>query len=641
MTDGAAAADDIRELLVAFATQNDPQLLTAAMQRAEAVLAAPGFPDLDAATRALIWTLAAAAATWRARTSLAAPNDLDHAINWTKQAVDAWPADDPNLPGARANLATALTDRYDRDADPADLHRAVALLDAAIPALRAAGRRVDIALHSQGMAHHELARVPGRDPQVELDRAVTLFDQALACPEPDTEERAGYLNSLGLSQRAQGLALADPTLLRAADATYRSARRLARPGGDNHGAATLNLAALLTDRAEADNDVALLREAIDLYREVLPTLHGRRRLQAATNLATAMVDLYRYSRDRRFLDDAVHELRQTAAALPAGPPRQVALANLAAALHELHTHTGGIALLDEAVAMQEQLLAPPAPRPPERVLNLGVSLLARFRRRRDLADLERAIALFAEAAGATTSAVERASALNSQANALSLRFDAAGERADLDECLQLRELAVTTAPASSVDVALYRANLGVDLLKRAELTGEDADVARAVVEQRRAVTEAPSGSVEQPRLLAGLADSLAQVAVRSGRAADVDAVRETYGRVVERGRESMPEQVLGAAMRWGDWEAQRTCWAPAAAAYEHGLAVLIQLVSRQRLRADQQSWLVDALGLATRAGYAHVRAGAPVAAVTALEHGRAVLLADALQRRRLTTHSVP
>jgi hypothetical protein len=291
--------------------------------------------------------------------------------------------------------------------------------------------------------------------------------------------------------------------------------------------------------------------------------------------------------------------------------------------------------------MQEQLLAPPAPRPPERVLNLGVSLLARFRRRRDLADLERAIALFAGAAGATTSAVERASALNSQANALSLRFDAAGERADLDECLRLRELAVTTAPASSVDVALYRANLGVDLLKRAELTGEDADVARAVVEQRRAVAEAPAGSVEQPRLLAGLADSLAWVAVRSGRAADVDAVRETYGRVVERGRESMPEQVLGAVMRWGDWEAQRTCWAPAAAAYEHGLAVLIQLVGRQRLRADQQSWLVDALGLATRAGYAHVRAGAPVAAVTALEHGRAVLLADALRQRRLTTHSVP
>ena len=263
---------------------------------------------------------------------------------------------------------------------------------------------------------------------------------------------------------------------------------------------------------------------------MLPALHGRRRLQAATNLATALVDLYRYSRDRRFFDDAVRELRQAAAVLPAGPPRQVALANLAAALHELHTHTGGIALLDEAVAMQEQLLAPPAPRPPERVLNLGVSLLARFRRRRDLADLERTVALFTEAAGATAFAVERASALNSQANALSLRFDAVGERADLDECLRLRELAVTTAPASSVDVALYRANLGVDLLKRAGLTGEDADVARAVVEQRRAVAEAPAGSTEQPRLLAGLADSLARVAVRSGRAADVDAVREAYGR---------------------------------------------------------------------------------------------------------------
>jgi tetratricopeptide (TPR) repeat protein len=544
-----------------------------------------------------------------------------------------------------ANLATALTDRYDRDGDPADLRQAAALFDSAIPLLRTDGRRVDMALHNQGMTYHEMARLDGHDALAELGRAIDRYRAALACPEPEPDERAGYLNSLGLSLRAKGLALADTAngveALRGADTAYRAARELARPGGDNLGAATLNLAALLSDRAEAENDVGLLREAIGLYCDVLPTLDGPRRSRATTNLATTLVDLYRYSRDRAVLDDATRQLRESVAVLPSGPSRQVAQANLAAALHEMHTHTGVIALLDEAVAVQEELLAPPAPRPPERTLNLGVSLLARFRRRRVRADLDRAVTLFAETARRTSSAIERASALNSQANALYLRFDATGDRPDLDGCLRLREQAVASAPAGSVDVALYRANLGVDLLRRFELDSDDADLDRAVAEQRRAVREAPAGSTEQPRLLVGLADSLARRALRTRDEADATAARGAYREVIELGRASLPEQALGAAMRWGAWEADQQRWTQAAAAYERGLAVTTQLLGRQRLRADKQSWLLDALGLPIEACYAHVRAGDVAAAATALEHGRAMLLADALRLRRLTTRSVP
>lgn len=429
-------------------------------------------------------------------------------------------------------------------------------------------------------------------------------------------------------------------MLREADAAYRSARAQAQPGGDNHGAATLNLAALLTDRAETENDVGMLREAIGLYRDVLPTLDGPRGLRATTNLATALVDLYRYSRDRRVLDDATRRLRENVAALPAGPSQQVALANLGAALHEMYTHTGVIAMLDEAIEVQEELLVPPSPRLPERTLNLGVSLLARFRRRRRWTDLDRAVALFAETAQGTSSAIERASALNSQANALFMRFDSTDQRADLNECLELRERAVATAPVGSVDIALYRANFGVDLLRRFELTGDDGDLDRAVDEQRRAVREAPTTSTEQPRLLAGLADSLARRALRGHDPADVAAARAAYREVVDLGQESLPEQALGAAIRWGAWEAERDSWPQAAAVYERGFAAMTQLLGRQELRADKQSWLVDALGLPAQAGYAQVQAGNDMSAVVALEHGRAILLADVLRRRRLTTRTV-
>jgi hypothetical protein len=177
-------------------------------------------------------------------------------------------------------------------------------------------------------------------------------------------------------------------------------------------------------------------------------------------------------------------------------------------------------------------------------------------------DLERAVVLFGEAAHRTTSPVERASALNSHANALSLLFDVSSERQQLDDAIRLRERAISEAAPASLDVALYRSNLGVDLLKRYELTADPGYLERAVAEQGTAVQEVPDTSVDQPSLLAGLADILAASALYS-RATAVGAeytmaARETYVRAVAVSRRTLPAQALGAAIRWGDWEsAQR------------------------------------------------------------------------------------
>jgi tetratricopeptide (TPR) repeat protein len=639
-TDGTSAAATIRELLVAYYTQRDPQLLTAALAGVQKLLTAPGFAELDGSARAFVWTLGAAASTLQARTIQAQPEDLNRAIEWTDQAIDSWPPDDPNLPPTQANLATALTDRFQRDADPADLERALSLFDAAIPRLRDDGKRVDIALHSQGVCYHERATAAGGRGIVDLERAIELFGDALGCPDPDPEERAGYLNSLGLSLRAKGQARADRVLLTQSAAAYREAREQASPGSENYVAATLNLATVLQDCAEADNDLDPLREAVQLYPAVLPLVDERRHLQVTTNLATALVNVYRYSRDRSVLEDAARDLRRSAEGLPEGTSRQIVLANLGAALHEMFDHTGRIALLDEAIAVQDELLAPPGPRTPERTLNLGVSLLARFRRRRASADLDQGIALFKETARITTSRIERASALNSQANALSMQFDDTGARTDIDRCVELREQAVATAPTGSLDVALYRGNLGVDLLKRFALTADDCDLQRAVDEQRQAVRDAPTTSTDQPRLLAGLADSLARRASQTASPDDAAAARSTYRQVIELGRESLPEQALGAAMRWGAWEAQRRCWTDAGNAYQLALASMGQLVGRQQRRADKESWLAEAQGLPAAAGFALVQSGHPDRAVIALEHGRAMLLAEALQRQPLIRHGI-
>jgi len=90
-------ASGIRAQLAEYQRSQDPQRLCEATAFVERLVTRPGFDDLDGAARGMVWTLGAAALTWRARTAQAAPDDLDRAIEWAGHAVDAWPADDANL----------------------------------------------------------------------------------------------------------------------------------------------------------------------------------------------------------------------------------------------------------------------------------------------------------------------------------------------------------------------------------------------------------------------------------------------------------------------------------------------------------------------------------------------------------------
>lgn len=629
----------VRELLLEFGRDRRPQALDQAVDVTGRLLADDRFDELAGTDRAVVWTLGAAALIWRARTGAAQADDLDRAIDWTQQAVLAWPAGHPHRPLAQANLATALCDRYDARADPADLDRAVTLFEAALPVLAANGERVDTARHSFGVCLHTRSGTRS-DPRADLDRAIELFREAICDPAPPADERAGYLNSLGLSLRRKVQAEGDRRILAEAVATYRTAIGVAAPGGSNAQAAAANLAIALLDQADLDGDGTALREATRIYRDLMPVVDAERSAQIATNLAGALVGSYRFGRRSELLDEAVTTLRTAAERLPGGSRRQVAAATLAGALHELFEHTGELAFLDEAIALQRALLPGAGRHAAARMLNLGISLLARFRRRRDPADLDEARQLFARTATAPgASAVDLASAHNSHANAMYLVLGRSGLRTDLDEAISHRAAAIAAAVPGSLDEAIYRGNLGVDLLHRFELVGDPADLAAALAEQRAAVHIVPDDAAEQPSLLAALADALARAAVTTPASSTVEEVRSTYRAAIAAGRESQPEQALAAALRWGGWETMRRCWAEAAAAYVLGLHTVSGLVARQRARGDKESWLADAATLPGDAGYALVRCGHRHAATLAVERGRAVLLAEALSGRVLGTTS--
>ena len=624
--------DDIRARLLAFRDTGDPAELDAAVHEVQRLLDAPALPTLDPTARAYLWTLGAVASTQRARGPAAQPGDLDRAIDWTTAAAQTWPAENVNRSRALSNLATALADRFDERGDPDDLARAIRTFEAAIPEMLRFGERVDVAEHGLGVCLHVRAST-GDDLVADLDRAIALFQSALDNPDVSPEERAGYGNSLGLSLRRRALAIGRTDALHIAERAYRDALAQAEPDGSTAVAIRSNLAVLLLDIADAAADPAAVREAVALYRGLLPMVGPDRHEQLATNLGTALVSAYRFTRDRALLDEAMRSLRAAATRLPEPGRRVVALSALAAALHEMFEHTGGLAFLDEAIIAQEGMIDAADGRTAARLLNLGIGVLARFRRRRERGDLDRAVALFAEAAAADGSKVDTASAHNSHANALSLLYDLTSDREVIDRAIARREDAVATAAVGSLDAAVYRANLGVDLLKRFERDADAADLERAVAEQRAAVALVPATSADQPRLLAALADSLARHALAHPHPDAVAEARAAYRAATAAGRVSLPEQALGAAMRWGDWEARRRCWSEAAQAYSHALRATADLVEGQQSRADKESWLADAQTVPAAAGYALVRSAGPQAAAVALEQGRAVLLAEALRAR--------
>lgn len=94
------------------------------------------------------------------------------------------------------------------------------------------------------------------------------------------------------------------------------------------------------------------------------------------------------------------------------------------------------------------------------------------------------------------------------------------------------------------------------------------------------------------------------------------------------------EGVLAAVECWQRWASERAAWAEVAEACEAGLRAAAELHRTQLERDHQLVWLRSTRGLPAAAALAHDRLGDPRKAVSTLDSGRALLLADALERDR-------
>ncbi|KPL84709.1 hypothetical protein SE15_06680, partial [Thermanaerothrix daxensis] len=186
--------------------------------------------------------------------------------------------------------------------------------------------------------------------------------------------------------------------------------------------------------------------------------------------------------------------------------------------------------------------------------------------------------------------------------------------------------------------ATVQHSLGNLWLRRYERSGEEAHAQAAEAHYRNALEVrrrevAPSHWATVQHSLGNL---FARRYERSGEEAHAQAAEAHYLAVLSQNETSPLPSIFPfrshAALtrlyfRQKDW----------AASVRHFIQVntrLTELLAWQNFRSGKESWLRETRGLAAQAAFAHLRLGQPVAAVEALESGRARLLGEALERQR-------
>ncbi|MBV9024937.1 MAG: CHAT domain-containing protein [Streptomycetaceae bacterium] len=272
------------------------------------------------------------------------------------------------------------------------------------------------------------------------------------------------------------------------------------------------------------------------------------------------------------------------------------------------------------------------------------------------------------------------------AQSLLNRHHLRGDDRDLAEALEALRIAVERTPPRSPDAPAFRLSLGQGLLALARVRGQEdgenaggsaaaaslldqaielvgSDLpphqARSVLGRLRlqSLSEALLLRYAAVRDLADLDRAIAEIeSARSGPATpapDVavlvrlaeasrlrhDARGDPYD--LQRGiaayEESLkqePPSVDAAqdADNWGIWAMDRGSWDEAARAYSHALRALRDRYEQQNSALHKQEWLGRSLSVPDRAAYALVRSGRPKRAAAAAEQGRALQLAEILQR---------
>ncbi|MFD0144858.1 MULTISPECIES: CHAT domain-containing protein [unclassified Streptomyces] len=561
-----------------------------------------------------------------------------------------------------SNLGVALVSSGALTADEALLAEGVRAHRDAVAATAPGDHYRAHRLGNLGDALEDLAQI--RSDAGLVTEAVDVLREAVRISGPTTPGRGENLSRLGAALRSLSRFTGDGAPLEEAVQWHRQAVAVAEETGshrtDTYGTGTRHtsgsrarsgLANVLAELHLRTYDEDLRDEALDHYRAALASPHDPGERHALlTSYGTALCGRAADTADDTLMGTAIGILREAAAVVPAGHRgRAGVLTNLGFALTRRSRLTGDSRWLDEGVDVLRHAVRQSPP-----------------------------------------TSFERAAHLSNLAEALRIRYEATHDRSAADEAAGLLREAVSLAGGERHGRDIARVNLGV-LLHRTALGGPgDATDPGLLAEARRVLEEAVAGLDDRhPRrtvalinlaatsmITAEVAEDPADPALAPVLARGADAAREALDRLPEShphhshvqwvlartqlakthladdsvGPQELAEAVrlarqaarnpvasvakrLLAARTWGEAAVAAGQDAEALGGYTYAVGLLPRLAPRGLERADQEDRLVAGTGLASDAAALALRQGDPQAALTLLEQGRGVLLAQGLEAR--------
>lgn len=614
--------------------------------------------------------------------------DLDAAISLTRTALHVLPPDHP----ARGNLLVALIsdllDRAKRTDCLDDLNEAIDT-GRSLAATESELANAPATLHNLALGLYR--RFTATSQAEDLDEAIKHFTRVLALA-PDAPLRPYVQDSLGNTLAARYEATGSVADLDAAIEHLQEAVDSVGTEDARRSGMLSNLAGALVHRYHRYGTDADLESAIDHLEAALESSVIDRDSKATCLINLGMNRMIRFHRDGQLpdLSTAIDLLQQALTLTRDGRDPAPFLAGLATAHLARFDALGAVTDLDLAIDhLEESIRLTPGSHTalPGRLSNLGAAYKTRFVRTGRTADLTAAIdCLQLAVRRAPMGFVGLGAIFSNLGNALSRRFRETGDLDDLDRATAALRDAKQAEDQDSLQLTRYRVNLASILTIRAEEGNSERDSEDAVAQATQAVESESTGSVIRAGAEAALSRALMSrfqhsrthadldLAIAHGTAAtealaedhpdrasylhnlgttymmaakakgtptdtpqgarqDHQRLAVTAFRQAAQAASAGPTSRCRSGMSWGRAAADMAEWGEAVAGFRTAIEQLPLVAGRELSRGDQEHQLSQFGGLATEAAAAALDNNDPVAAMTLLDQGRGILLAQALQVR--------
>jgi tetratricopeptide (TPR) repeat protein len=508
-----------------------------------------------------------------------------------------------------------------------------------------------------------------------LREAVDVLRDHTANLTPENPKRSDYLALLAVMLPDLLGVADDHALLEEAVVALRTAVTLTAPGSQQRARHTGLLADALVRQFEHTGNAAALREAVQAAREAAEATapdEARWGLRFGV-LVMALAKWHEITGETADMEDTIRWAESVAT--EAGADGRIALAEL------LYVHgksIGELAEIEKAVRIIRDVMAQPDFGGLSSVKDFGQMLMQVYL-------FTGASEVVREAVDVLRRTIEALLADGSEpwilrndlASALGLLYDRTGDEAVLREAVEITRIAAAEIPSAYPYRSVYLGNLADRLSELARVTGDASLLEEAVDAARAAVLATAAAPAFRPVRLTGLSQVLLALFKLGGDAQTLREAINTSRDAVRDSPESDPRRVhhlailgdallrqhrhdgdmnalrgasevlseaarlstgtvqdrIKAGMMWGSAAMLQADATQALQAYEHTIDLVLQRVGPSLARSDREYGLQESAGLPSDAAAAAIAAGNPGRAVELLEHGRGVLLGEALHFR--------